>query len=125
MTGEDRIFAAMRCPNGHLSYPEHPVCPECGEPPGETVDLSEHTAEVLTWTRTTATPPGVREPNELAIVEFEIDGETVRALGQTTDAVEIGTTVEPIYTSQLRDPGAGIKSATGPQAYDGWQFAPL
>ncbi len=119
------VFAAARCPNGHLSYPEHPVCSECGEPPDGTVDLSEHTAEVITWTRTTATPPGVREPNALAIVEFEIDGETVRALGQTTDAVEIGTIVEPVYADQLRDPGAGIKPASGPQEYDGWQFEPV
>lgn len=121
----DEAMLAWRCPNDHLQYPKRPACPVCGAEPTESVTLSDRTAEVVTWTRTTATPPGVREPNRLAIVEFTIDGETVRALGQTTDAVEIGTTVTPVYVEALREPGAGIKSATGPQAYDGWQFEPV
>ena len=59
---------AGRCPNGHVTYPTHPRCPECGEPQDERFDISEERAEVVTWTTSTATPPGVREPNTMAIV---------------------------------------------------------
>jgi hypothetical protein len=65
-------FEAHRCPNGHLTYPGHTRCPDCGEEQTETVDLSERTATVVTWTTSTATPPGVREPNHLGIVEFDV-----------------------------------------------------
>ncbi len=105
-----REFAAHRCPNGHLSYPGHPRCPECAEPQDETIDLSERTATVVTWTTSTATPPGVRQPNHIAIVEFDMEGESVRAIGQlTADGVEIGDEVRPVYAEELRDPDAGIR----------------
>ncbi|MFB6073245.1 MAG: Zn-ribbon domain-containing OB-fold protein [Halobacterium sp.] len=139
MSGNDTpSFDAHRCENGHLSYPGHTRCPDCGDPQTGTVDLSDRTAEVVTWTTSTATPPGVREPNHLAIVEFEVseshsdgpsdesDGERVRALGQltTADGVEIGTEVEPVYVEELREPGAGIREPDS-QDWDGFRFEPV
>ncbi|EMA22847.1 MULTISPECIES: Zn-ribbon domain-containing OB-fold protein [Haloarcula] len=122
---------AGMCANGHVSYPTHPLCPECGEPQEETFDLADRTAEVVTWTHSTATPPGVREPNTLAIVEFDItdvsdaSDEFVRALGQvTTDEVETGDTVEPVYVEELRDPDAGIKVPES-QDWDGYRWDPV
>ena len=116
---------AGRCPNGHVTYPPHPVCPDCGEAQSDSVDLADREAEVVTWTTSTATPPGVREPNTLAIVAFEIDGQSVRAIGQvTTEAVETGDRVRPVYVSELRDPEAGIRAAES-QDWDGFRFEPL
>jgi uncharacterized OB-fold protein len=122
---------AGMCANGHVSYPTHPLCPECGDPQEETVDLSDRTAEVVTWTHSTATPPGVREPNTMAIVEFDItdiasaSDEFVRALGQvTTDEVGTGDTVEPVYVEELRDPDAGIKVPES-QDWDGYRWDPV
>jgi len=116
---------AGKCPNGHISYPTHPRCPECGEPQEESLDLSDRTAEVVTWTKSTATPPGVRQPNTMAIAQFEVDGEIVRALGQvTTDDVESGDEVEPVYVDELRDPDVGIKVPES-QEWDGYRFDPV
>jgi len=118
-------LVAGQCPAGHLSYPPHPVCPTCGAPQEGAVDLRDRTAEVLTWTTSTATPPGVREPNTLAIVAFDVDGESVRALGQvTTDAVQTGDTVEPVPVAELREPGAGIRHPDS-QDWGGHRFAPV
>jgi len=120
------------CPNGHVSYPTHPRCPECGEPQADTIDLSDRTAEVVTWTKSTATPPGVREPNTLAIVEFDIADEDVtddyvRALGQATTAeIESGDPVEPVYVEELRDPEVGLKSGNPESApWDGYRWDPV
>ena len=116
---------AYRYEDGSIGYPGHPVGPN-GTEPVETIDLSEYTATVLTWTTSTATPPGVREPNTIAIVEFDVDGETVRALGQTTtDDVEVGMTVRLVYVEELREPGVGLKSADSPQEWDGYRFEPV
>ena len=116
---------AGRCPEGHLSYPRHPRCPDCGRPQTASIDLAERTATVVTWTVSTATPPGVRQPNPLAIVEFEVDGSSVRAIGGlTTDAVETGDAVRPVYVEELRDPAAGIRAAAS-QAWDGYRFEPV
>lgn len=124
MTDEPGLLAG-RCANGHLSYPPHPACPDCGTAREDAVDLSDRTAEVLTWTTSTATPPGVREPNTLAIVEFEVEGQAVRALGgTTTDDVAIGDAVEPTYVPELRDPEAGIRTPDS-QRWDGYRFAPI
>ena len=121
---ESPTMDAAKYPDGSLTYPAHPIGPG-GEPPVETVDLSRYTAEVVTWTTSTATPPGVRQPNTLAIVEFEVDGEPVRAIGQvTTDAVETGDAVRPVYCEQLRDPDAGIREPES-QAWDGFRFEPV
>lgn len=114
---------ATRYADGSISYPGHPRGPNGAEPVG-TIDLSEYTAEVVTWTTSTATPPGVREPNTLAIVEFNVDGEAVRAIGQvTTDDVETGDKVRPVYVEELRNPGAGIREPES-QAWDGYRFQP-
>jgi uncharacterized OB-fold protein len=119
-------FDAHRCPNGHITYPGHTRCPECGEPQESTVDLADRTATVVTWTTSNATPPGVREPNHLAIVEFDVDGESVRALGQLTtdDDVEIGDDVTPVHVDELREPGAGIREPAS-QEWDGYRFEPV
>jgi uncharacterized OB-fold protein len=123
-------FDAHLCANGHASYPGHPLCPECGEHQKDTIDLTERTGEVVTWTRSTATPPGVRAPNTLAIVEFDVsdavDGEEhVRAIGQvTTGEVETGDSVEPVYVEELRDPEVGIKVPESTD-WDGYRFDPV
>ncbi|GGC60589.1 OB-fold domain-containing protein [Haloferax sulfurifontis] len=116
---------AYRYPDGSITYPGHPVGPG-GEEPVGTVDLSDYTATVLTWTKSTATPPGVRQPNTLAIVEFDVDGEPVRAIGQVTgeDEVDIGDEVRPVYCEELREPGAGIREPAS-QEWDGYRFEPL
>ena len=124
-------FDAHVCPNGHVTYPGHTLCPECGEPQTETIDLAERTGEVVTWTTSTATPPGVRQPNTIAIVEFDVSDvegitdDSVRAVGQvTTEDVETGDAVEPVYAEELRDPEAGIKVPES-QAWDGYRFRPI
>ncbi|MDG5759558.1 nucleic acid-binding protein [Natronococcus sp. A-GB1] len=132
---------ATRYDDGTISYPGHPRSRN-GAEPVETIDLSEYTAEVVTWTTSTATPPGVREPNHLAIVEFDVgevaetsegdavdDGEdvetSVRALVQLTDdEAETGDEVEPVYTEELREPGAGIREPDS-QDWDGYRFEPV
>ncbi|WP_123534103.1 Zn-ribbon domain-containing OB-fold protein [Halosimplex salinum] len=123
-------FDAYVCENGHVTYPGHTLCPECGEKQIETIDLSERTGEVVTWTHSTKTPPGVRAPNTLAIVEFDLSAEDVsdeyvRAIGQvTTDEVETGDPVEPVYAEELRDPDVGIKVPES-QEWDGYRFEPV
>jgi uncharacterized OB-fold protein len=119
-------LTAYRCPNGHATYPGHELCPECGEEQTAAIDLTDETAEVVTWTENTATPPGVRQPNLLAIVEFEIDGESVRAIGQLVEDadVEIDDEVRPVYAEELRDPEAGIREKES-QEWDGYRFEAL
>ncbi|ELZ10037.1 hypothetical protein [Natrialba aegyptia] len=115
---------AYRYEDGTISYPGHPRGPD-GAEPVETIDLSEFTAEVVTWTTSTATPPGVREPNHLAIVEFTIEGESVRAIGQvTTGEIGVGDEVRPVYADELREPGAGIREPAS-QEWDGYRFEPV
>ncbi len=133
---DDPVFEAAVYADGTVSYPPHPVGPTGAERTG-TVDLREREARVVTWTTSTATPPGVREPNTLAIVEFafdDADGPPVRALGQVTAAgdgpdaeavdVAIGDRVEPVYADELREPGAGIREPES-QAWDGFRFRPV
>ncbi len=121
---DETPLEAYRYSDGSLTYPGHPLGPD-GEEPVETVDLSDYTAEIVTWTESTAPPPGVREPNALAIVEFDVDGEPVRAIGQLTTAdVEIGDEVRPVYVEELREPGAGIREPAS-QEWDGYRFEPV
>jgi len=125
---DEPAFEAARYADGSVVYPAHPVGPDGSEPVGK-IELVEYTATVITWTTATATPPGVREPNHLAIVEFEIPGEDgsrpVRAIGQlTTDEVGIGDEVEPVYCEELRDPDAGIREPES-QEWDGFRFRPV
>jgi uncharacterized OB-fold protein len=115
---------AYRYRDGSITYPGHPLGPD-GNEPVETVDLSEYTAEIITWTSSKATPPGVRQPNHLAIVEFDVDGEPVRAIGGlTTEDVAIGDEVRPVYVEELREPGAGIREPES-QDWDGYRFEPI
>lgn len=121
--GAPRLEAA-RYPDGSVTYPAHPVGPG-GEAPVGTVELQDRTARIVTWTTATAPPPGVREPNHLAIVEFDVDGQAVRMLaGLTTGDVAIGDAVEPVYVPELRDPEAGIREPAS-QSWDGFRFAPV
>lgn len=116
---------AIECPNGHVTYPTHPRCPRCGESPTEEIDLAELTGEIVTWTESTATPPGVREPNPVAIVEFSVGDRSVRVIGQLTGpTVEIGDAVRPVYAEELRDPDRGIREPES-QAWDGYRFEPI
>lgn len=115
---------AHRCPEGHLTYPGHPICPDCGREPTETVDLSDRTGEVRTWTESTATPSGVRAPNEIAIVAFDVDGTEVSVIGGTTESVDVGDAVRPVYIDELRDPGAGIRHPDS-QDWEGYRFRPV
>jgi hypothetical protein len=115
---------AYRYPDGSITYPGHLLGPG-GEEAVDTVDLSDYTAEIVTWTTSTAPPPGVREPNHLAIVEFDVDGEPVRAIGQlTTGDVDIGDEVRPVYADELRDPDAGIREPES-QDWDGFRLEPV
>lgn len=115
---------AYRYEDGSITYPGHPVGPD-GSAPVDTVDLSEYTAELVTWTTAHATPPGVREPNHLGIVEFDVDGTPVRAIGQlTTGDVETGDDLRPVHCEQLRDPEAGIREPASHE-WDGYRFEPI
>lgn len=117
-------FEATRYSDGTISYPGHAVGREGGEPV-ERIDLSDRMATVVTWTVSMSTPPGVREPNPLAIVEFDVEGDTVRAIGQlTTDDVDIGDLVRPVFVDELRDPERGIKFPAS-QEWDGYRFEPV
>ncbi|QAU12708.1 hypothetical protein EKH57_08215 [Halorubrum sp. BOL3-1] len=139
---DEPTFEAAEYADGTVTYPPHTVSPD-GAERVEAVDLREYEGQVVTWTTSTATPPGVREPNTLAIVEFEMgdgyDGPPVRALGQiaeggeTEDAadgdsgqfdVDIGDRVEPVYADGLREPGAGIREPES-QEWDGFRFRPV
>jgi hypothetical protein len=121
----DHELEAYRYSDGSITYPGHPVGPDGSEPEG-TVDLSQYTATVVTWTTSMATPPGVRQPNTVAIVEFDVDGEPVRAIGQVEDGedVDIGDEVRAVYCEELRDPGAGIRHPDS-QEWDGFRFEPV
>ncbi len=123
--GGPRMIAG-RCPHGHVTYPQHPRCPECGAAQSEGPDLADRTATVVTWTESTATPPGVRAPNTLAVVEFDVDGDRVRAIGGVAEnaSVSTGDAVEPVYVEELRDPEAGIRHPDS-QAWDGYRYRPV
>lgn len=124
-THSQRGLFAYECPDDHLTYPSHPVCPKCGQPQTTTVDLTERTAEVRSWTTVTTTPPGVREPNTLALVEFSIGERAVRMLGGvTTEDISVGDAVRPVYVEQLRDPEQSLRE-TRSQRWDGVRFEPL
>ncbi|TKX77747.1 hypothetical protein EXE53_24945 [Halorubrum sp. SD626R] len=142
-TGMEPTFEAAEYADGSVTYPPHTVSPNGADRTGS-IDLREYEARVVTWTTSTATPPGVREPNTLAIVEFEMgdgyDGPPVRALGQVADrdgsgdgsedgdgeqfGVEIGDRVEPVYADEIREPGAGIREPDS-QEWDGFRFRPV
>lgn len=117
---------AWRCANGHVHYPRHSRCRECGARLTEAVSLEDRTGEVVTWTTATAPPPGVRSPNPLAIVAIEVEGERVTVIGGLVEgaSVSIGDRVEPVYVASLRDPDAGIRHSAS-QSWDGYRFRPV
>lgn len=125
MSGDPPRLEATRYADGTLSSPGHPFG-VTGATPVETIDLTTMQGRIVTWTSSTATPPGVRSPNHLGIVEFSInETETVRVIGQlTTDSVEIGDLVEPVYTEELRNPAEGIRKRES-QRWDGYRFRPI
>ena len=117
---------AGQCFNGHIRYPVHPRCPACGGEIETSIDLSDETGEIVTWTESMSTPPGVRSPNPIAIVEFTVDGTAVRAIGQlTTNEVGIGDAVRPAYTDELRDVDATMLRESESQGWDGYRFDPI
>ena len=145
------MLEAARCPNGHYHHPPHPRCPDCGDVPDGRIDLAERTATVVTWTSAFATPPGVREPNSVAIVEFDLDtSDDGTESGSASDGRSnddspgadddgdgengapdeggtgraIGDRVKPVYVEQVRAPGAGIREPES-QEWDGYRFEPL
>jgi len=137
LDGDD--LTAHVCENGHATFPGHQRCPECGVHQTDELDLSDVEATVVTWTTSTATPPGVREPNHLAFVEFDLDAALadsdafepgdvegpVRTLAQlTTGDVESGEVVVPTYVGELREAGAGIREPES-QSWDGYRFEPV
>ena len=147
-SSEEPAFEAAEYADGTVTYPPHTVSPNGADRTGS-IDLREYEARVVTWTTSTATPPGVREPNTLAIVEFDMgddyDGPPVRALGQIAEGdragagsgddadggdggeqfdVDIGDRVEPVYAGELREPGAGIREPES-QDWDGFRFRPV
>ena len=122
--GDKPKLQAYGCPNGHFTHPAHPRCPTCGVPQESTVDLTSMTGTVLTWTTVTSTPPGVREPNTLAIVEFTLDDGTVHVLGGTTEKVAVGDDVRLVYVERLRDPEQSVRAGTA-QPWDGFRFEPV
>ncbi|WP_049984187.1 Zn-ribbon domain-containing OB-fold protein [Halorubrum sp. BV1] len=142
-TGAEPTFEAAEYADGTVTYPPHTVSPNGADRTGS-VDLRDYEGRIVTWTTSTATPPGVREPNTLAIVEFEMgddyDGPPVRALGQVVERdgagdvaadgdggqvdVEIGDRVEPVYADEIREPGAGIREPDS-QEWDGFRFRPV
>lgn len=121
-TTDDGLLA-HECSNGHLTYPGHARCPDCGEEQTATVNLSNREGEVLTWTTVGASPTGVREPNTLAIVEFSVGDRSVRVIGGTTGDVSVGQTVRPVFVDELRDPDAGIRARES-QSWSGYRFEP-
>lgn len=117
-------LTAYRYADGSIGYPGHPIGPY-GSEHVETIDLSEYSATVVTWTSSQYPPPGVRKPNPVAIVEFEVEGESVRAIGQlSTDDIAIGDRVRPEYVEELRDPERSMKVPDS-QAWDGYRFVPV
>lgn len=122
--GTDTRLLAYGCQNGHFTSPGHPRCPTCGEPQQSTVDLTSKTGSVLTWTSVASTPPGVREPNTLALVEFELESDTVRVLGGTAGAVSVGDDVQPMRVERLREPERSVREGTD-QPWGGFRFEPV
>lgn len=89
----------------------------------ESIDLTDRTGTVMTWTTSTATPPGVREPNRLAIVRFTVDDAWVNVLGGlVSDDIETGDDVTPVPIDETRDPEAGIRWPES-QSWSGYRFA--
>ncbi|MFC6771177.1 hypothetical protein ACFQDD_06545, partial [Halorubrum pallidum] len=57
-TDEKPTFEAAEYADGTVTYPPHTVSPNGAERTGS-IDLRGREARVVTWTTSTATPPGV------------------------------------------------------------------
>ncbi|MDR9411707.1 MAG: OB-fold domain-containing protein [Haloferacaceae archaeon] len=122
MSGEEP--AAARYADGSVGYPAHPIGPDGDAATGE-VSLADAVGTVETWTRSTAPPPGVRAPNLLAIVSFDVTGGPVRMIGQVdAEAIAIGDRVRLGPPTELRDPAAALRPAAV-QSYTGHRFVPV
>ena len=124
MTEEDTPATGGRYADGSVGYPAHPIGPDGAASTGEVV-LTGIAGIVETWTVSTATPPGVRAPNLLAIVSFDVDGGPIRMIGQVeAAAIAIGDRVRLGPPTQLRDPERALRPQ-GVQSYVGHRFVPV
>ncbi|MEE9592550.1 MAG: OB-fold domain-containing protein [Thermoplasmata archaeon] len=103
-----KVAKCVEC--GLLTYPTHRVCARCRGTEFVEADLQE--GRVLTHTILHVPPPDLTPPIPIAVVEFEGG---VRALGQVTGPVEIGTRVVPEWGT-LRE----VNGTT----YEGFRFRP-
>ena len=95
---------------GRLAFPSHTRCTACGGTDFASTELEE--GVVVTHTVLRVPPPGLAPPVPMAIVEFEGG---VRALGQLTESVDIGTRVVPEW--------ATLREAEG-RVFEGYRFRP-
>jgi hypothetical protein len=124
MTDDDTVPTAAQYADGSVGYPRHPIGPDGHASRGE-VSLLGVEGTVETWTRSTATPPGVRAPNLLAIVAFDVTGGPIRMLGQVeADSIAIGDRVRLGPVTQLRDPARALRPVAV-QSYTGHRFVPV
>lgn len=101
----DTAFKCKSCSNRWYYTRSH--CTECGSTAFETYPLE--TGRVMATTTVHATPPGVRTPNRLALVQF--DG-GIRLIAQVRGPpVSAGDSVEFGDIVTLR---AGDSASTGP-----------
>jgi uncharacterized OB-fold protein len=113
---------AYQCVNGHVSYPKHPMCNICGLTCEKKIPLSNLEATVITWTTSTVPTPGVRSPNTIAIVEYEIEGCKIKILGGVdAEKIKIGDKVKAKYIPELRDPKKSKRFAES-QYWGGHRF---
>ncbi len=104
-----RVSRCMGC--GALSYPVHSVCHSCGGADFKDTNLGQ--GALLTYTVLHVPPPGVDPPLRIGIVEFEGG---VRALGQLTEEMDVGTRVEAEWAVVRR---------VGDKVYEGFRFRPV
>ncbi len=100
-----KVYRCKEC--GRLAYPAHYVCGECRSRELEEVDVSEGT--LLTYTVIHVPPPGVPSPLRIGIVEFEGG---VRALGQLTESMEVGSKVTAEWATVRRLDGREYEGFT-------------
>lgn len=124
MTDDWPSIEAVRYADGTVSFPAHPRGRKGGDPV-ERIDLRDRQAEIVSWTESVATPPGVRAPNLLAIAEFTLGKDSVRMIGQVaTDTIQTGDIVKLEYVDELRDPERAVR-ATDSQRWNGYRFSPV